>query len=47
MDFRENGVALFKDIIGHRTDKIRKEFHQLFKENALSLEIECNLKTVN
>ena len=47
MNFRENGLALFKDINGHRTDKIRKEFHQLFKENALSLEIECNLKTVN
>ena len=27
--------------------RVRKEFHQLFKENGLSLEIECNLKTVN
>ena len=45
--YRDDGLALFKNISGHRADKIRKEFHQLFKENKLSLEIECNLKTVN
>ena len=45
--YRDDGLALFKNINGHRADKIRKEFHQLFKENGLSLEIECNLKTVN
>ena len=43
----ENINALFEDINCHRADKIRKEFHQLFKENGLSLEIKCNLKTVN
>ena len=42
-----DGLTLFKHINGHRADKIRKEFHQLFKENGLSLEIECNIKTVN
>ena len=45
--YRDDGLALFKNINGHRADKVRKEFHQLFKENGLSLEIECNLKTVN
>ena len=45
--YRDDGLALFKNINGHRADKIRKEFHQLFKENGISLEIECNLKTVN
>ena len=45
--YRDDGLALFKNINGHRADKIRKEFHQLFKENGLSLEIKCNLKTVN
>ena len=45
--YRDNGLALFKNINGHGADKIPKEFHQLFKENGLSLEIECNLKTVN
>ena len=44
---RDDGLALFKSINGHRVDKIREEVHQLFKENRLSLEIECNLKTVN
>ena len=45
--YRCKGVALFKNINGHCPDKTRKEYHQLFKENGLSLEIECNLKTVN
>ena len=45
--YRDDGLALFKNINGHRADKIRKELHQLFMENGLSLEIDCNLKTVN
>ena len=42
-----DGLDAFKNINGHHVDKIRKEFHQLLKANGLSLEIECNLKTVN
>ena len=45
--YRDDGLALFKNINGHLADKIPKEFHQLFKENGLSLEIESNLKTLN
>ena len=45
--YRGNGLALFKNINDHLADKIGKEFPQTFKENRLSLEIECNLKTVN
>ena len=45
--YRDDGLALFKNINGHCADKICKEFHQVFKENGLSLEIKCNLKTVN
>ena len=45
--YRDDGLPLFQNINGHRAGKIRKEFHQLFKEYGLSLEIECNLKTVN
>ena len=44
--YRDDGLALFKNINGHRGDKIRKEFHQLLKESGLSLETECNLKIV-
>ena len=31
--YRDDGFALFKNINVHRANKIRKEFHQLFKEN--------------
>ena len=44
---RDDGLAVFKSIDGHHADKIRKEFHHLFEVNELSLETECNLKTVN
>ena len=42
--YRDDGLALFRNISVHRADKIRKGFHQLFNENGLT---ECNLKTVN
>ena len=42
--YRDDGVALFKNINVRRTDKIRKEFHQLCKENGLSLEIALRKK---
>ena len=45
--YRDDGLAIFRNINGHQADKIRKEFHNLFKLNGLSLEIECNLKSVN
>ena len=45
--YRHDGLALFKNINSQQADKICKEFYQLFKENGLSLEIECNLKIVN
>ena len=45
--YRDDGLALFENVNGHRADKIRKVFHQLFQENGLSLEIKCNVKTVN
>ena len=49
--FDKNSFGLYRDDVlvrhGHRAGKMRKEFHQLFKEERLSLEIDCNLKTVN
>ena len=45
--YRDDGLVVFKNINGHHADKIREEFHQLFKANGLSLETECNLKTVD
>ena len=45
--YRGDGLALLKNINGHRSGKIRQEFHQLFKESGLSLETKCNLNIVN
>ena len=45
--YRDEGLAVFRNINGHHADKTRKEFYQLFEANGLSLEIQCNLKTVN
>ena len=45
--YRDEGLAVFKNINSHQADKIRKEFQQLFKKFALSLEVEYNLKIVN
>ena len=42
--YRGDGLALFKNINDHLADKIGNESHQTFKENRLSLEIECNQK---
>ena len=45
--YRDDGLAIFKDINGHDADKIRKDFHKTFKDNGLALDIRCNLKIVN
>ena len=44
--FDKNSDGLYRHD-GQQADKICKEFYQLFKENGLSLEIECNLKIAN
>ena len=41
--YRDDGLSLLKNISGHRVDEIGKELYG----NGLSLEIECNLKTVH
>ena len=45
--YRDDGLAVFKNISGPQADGIRKHFHAIFKQNGLELEIECNLKIVN
>ena len=45
--YRDDKLAVFKNINGNHADKIRKEFYQFFYPNWLSLEIECDLETVN
>ena len=45
--YRNAWLASFKIINSNWADKTCKEFHKLFKENKLFLDIECNLKYVN
>ena len=45
--YRDDGLAVFRNISGPEADKTRKHFHAIFKKNGLDLEIECNLKIVN
>ena len=45
--YRDDGLAVFRNISGKEADTIRKHFSAVFKLNGLSLEIECNQKIVN
>ena len=45
--YRNAWLASFKIINSNWADKTCKEFHKLFKEKKLFLDIECNLKYVN
>ena len=44
---RDDGLAVFKNISGRQSKKLKKQFLQVFYENYLKIEIECNLKIVN
>ena len=45
--YRDDGLGVLRNANGHDSDKIRKKLIQLFKTNGLSIEIKCNLKTVD
>ena len=45
--YRDDGLAVFRNISGKEADTIRKHFSAIFKLNGLSLDIECNQKIVN
>ena len=45
--YRDDGLAVFKDISGSRTDSIRKEITSIFKELGLNITIDSNLKITN
>ena len=45
--YRDDGLAIFKNISGPQSEKIKKEFHKLFKTNDLEIVVECNMKVVN
>ena len=45
--YRDDGLAVFKNISGPKSEKIKKNIQKLFKENQLDNVIQCNMKTVN
>ena len=45
--YRDDGLAAFKIINGHESDRIRKVLTKIFKDNGLTIDIKCNLKSVN
>ena len=45
--YRDDGLAVFKNLSGHGNDKIKKDFQKIFKENGLDIVIQCNMKVVD
>ena len=45
--YRDDGLAVFKDISGPQAERIRKDITSHFKNNGLNITIQTNLKTVN
>ena len=45
--YRDDGLAIFKNISGPKSEKIKKNIQKLFKENQLDIVIQYNMKTVN
>ena len=45
--YHDDGLAIFKNISGPKSEKIKKNIQKLFKENQLDIVIQCNMKTVN
>ena len=45
--YRDDGLAIFKNISGPKSEKIKKNIQKLFNENQLDIVIQCNMKTVN
>ena len=45
--YRDDGLALLRNLNGQETEKVRKNIIRVFKDIAFSLEIETNLKEVD
>ena len=45
--YRDDGLAVFKNISGPQSEKIKKQIQKIFKNNGLDITIECNIKIVN
>ena len=45
--YRDDGLAIFRNVSGSQSEKIKKTFQKIFKENHLDITINCNMKIVN
>ena len=45
--YRDDGLAVFKNISSPKSENVKKYIQKLFKENRLYIIIQCNMKTVN
>ena len=45
--YRDDGLAVFKNITGPQADRIRKDITRHFKTHGLNITIQTNLKIVN
>ena len=45
--YRDDGLAVLKNVSGPASEKIKKHLQYLFKQKVLPIIIECNLKVVN
>ena len=45
--YHDDGLAIFKNISGPKSEKSKKDIQKLFKENELDINIQCNMKMVN
>ena len=45
--YRDGGLAVFKNVSGPASEKIKEHLQYLFQEKSLQIIIECNLKVAN
>ena len=45
--YRDDGLAVFKNVSGPQAEQIKKHFQRIFKQNGLEIVIQCNLKIVD
>ena len=41
--YRDDGLVIFKNISGPKSEKIKKNIQKMFKENQLDIVIQCNM----
>ena len=45
--YRDDVLAILKNISGTKSEKVKKDIQKLCKENELDIVIQCNMKAVN